>query len=719
MLTITRKDLLLTINDNVIPALGSSDVPLKFVNDTETYQGFLIEPRVGYYVNGCPKSGICEYDTSSNVIKIPAEAFKNKGILVISIALIDSEDPNHIEVTKELALEVTPAPNGTIIFPSEDTWQTIVLNLINQFFVTSNEIKNQIKYAVDNAIEDGSIANMTIEDDSITVEKLKGLEHEYQGGLNQIDYNNLIDGYKLDSTTGESVADEQYKVSNILPVEDNKYYYASINDWDGNTHIVFYNESNEFISSVKFGQSNIGIYGEIPANSKYAKACFRDGYKPVVIFSVTSISNNANNYNEFLQRYINNPWGNIYTNDIQQYFANNSIPIRTLNGAGAKLYNVFNNIVNEDINAIVIPIQEKYYIYNMSNEIISNSEIKLYALMKNKDCKLIYSSFIYTMGYNELTLADSLNIDDVICIVIDTKGLNENKLSNLMISSRNDLKEYHPYGEYYFEPTNEMKEFVKSAQTDQIKQYNGGVMLTIGDSYTAYMNSLFSDFAEKHGLIQDNRGVASSTIAGDLTGAVGYQPFWNRIDTAITEYTSGHTINDSVYNLEDVKLITFMGGANDWSTVNETINRLGNGVNTTDKNTLYGALNYCFNALLKNFPNADIVCILQPTNYVNTVPTTEDDAKNVGFESLEQVQAMDDSQYSVYLMQRKERIVRIVAEQYGIPICDCCFDWFNPCNTHDAQKYWNNDKLHLNADGHEAVIDKLEKTVNNLSFTRN
>lgn len=172
MLTLTRKDMLLTINDNVIPAMGSSDVPVKFVNDTETYQGFLIEPRVGYYVNGCPKSGICEYDTSSNVIKIPAEAFKNKGILVISIALIDSEDPNHIEVTKELALEVTPAPNGTIIFPSEDTWQTIVLNLINQFFVTSNEIKNQIKYAVDQAIEDGSLANMTIEDGSITTIKL-------------------------------------------------------------------------------------------------------------------------------------------------------------------------------------------------------------------------------------------------------------------------------------------------------------------------------------------------------------------------------------------------------------------------------------------------------------------------------------------------------------------------------------------------------------------
>lgn len=148
MLTITRKDLLLTVNDNVIPAMGSSDVPVKFINDTETYVGFLIEPRVGYYINGCPKSGICEYDTSNNIIKIPAEAFKNKGILVIAIALIDNEDSNHIEVTKELALEVTPAPNGTIILPATETWQTAVDNLVEQLY------NQDYKPLYDQALED-------------------------------------------------------------------------------------------------------------------------------------------------------------------------------------------------------------------------------------------------------------------------------------------------------------------------------------------------------------------------------------------------------------------------------------------------------------------------------------------------------------------------------------------------------------------------------------
>lgn len=157
MLTIIRKNLLLTINDNVIPAMGSSDVPVKFINDTETYVGFLIEPRVGYYVNGCPKSTVCEYDISSNTIKIPAEAFKNKGILVIAIALVDNADSNHIEVTKELALEVTPAPNGTVVLPATETWQTAVNNLVEQLY--NQDYKPLYDQALENINEAVQTAN--------------------------------------------------------------------------------------------------------------------------------------------------------------------------------------------------------------------------------------------------------------------------------------------------------------------------------------------------------------------------------------------------------------------------------------------------------------------------------------------------------------------------------------------------------------------------------
>ena len=182
MLTITRKDLLLTISDNVIPAMGSSDVPVKFVNDTETYVGFLIEPRVGYYVNGCPKSLVCEY--SSNTIKIPAEAFKNKGILVIAIALIDNSDTNHIEVTKELALEVTPAPNGTVILPATDTWQTAVKNLVEQLYNQDYKSQfDQIEEDLSSLVEEAENQQSKAKEQQTLADKL---QNDVQDAVNDV-----------------------------------------------------------------------------------------------------------------------------------------------------------------------------------------------------------------------------------------------------------------------------------------------------------------------------------------------------------------------------------------------------------------------------------------------------------------------------------------------------------------------------------------------------
>ena len=227
---------------------------------------------------------------------------------------------------------------------------------------------------------------------------------------------------------------------------------------------------------------------------------------------------------------------------------------------------------------------------------------------------------------------------------------------------------------------------------DFVKDYGGGVMLTLGDSYTAYMGSLFTAFAEKHGLIQDNRGLASSTIAGSEDGiTVGYHAFWVRLDEAVADYQAGHDINGVTYTPEDVKLITFMGGANDWYTVDESqgIDRLGN-PESENKEHLHGACKYIFDTLLANFPNSDIVVILQPCSAAK-------------------------GNYSMWL---KEGIIRDMAEMYSLPICDCCFEWYNPSNPKDAAIYWQTDKLHLTGAGYQAIIDKLEKVVNNLPFTR-
>ena len=225
---------------------------------------------------------------------------------------------------------------------------------------------------------------------------------------------------------------------------------------------------------------------------------------------------------------------------------------------------------------------------------------------------------------------------------------------------------------------------------DFVKDYGGGVMLTLGDSYTAMGSSYFDTFAVRHGLVQDNRGVGSSTIAGTTDGEVGFQPFWNRLDTAIAQYQAegGYTISENVYTADDVKLITFMGGANDWYTVDaeQGIDRIGN-IQSEDKAQLYGALNYIFPTMQTAFPNADIVVILQPFG-------------------------------NGYAMRLKEGIVKEMAEMYGIPVCDCAFEWYSQSNPNDLATYWQADKLHQTADGNQAIMAKLEKVVNNLPFSR-
>ena len=214
-------------------------------------------------------------------------------------------------------------------------------------------------------------------------------------------------------------------------------------------------------------------------------------------------------------------------------------------------------------------------------------------------------------------------------------------------------------------------------------------MISLGDSYTAYLNKFFDAFAVKHGLVQKNVGLASSKIARpEGEGLDTIKSFVTRLDGLIASFPI--TINDTVYKITDVKLITFMGGANDWTTVDDSqgINRIGDRY-STDKGQIYGATKYCFQTLQSTFPTADIICILQPNN-------------------------ADNSDFCV--MESKEKIVKECAEMFSIPICDCCFDFYSPSNTTELTKYWRDDKLHLSDDGHQALIDKLETTLNTLPY---
>ena len=235
----------------------------------------------------------------------------------------------------------------------------------------------------------------------------------------------------------------------------------------------------------------------------------------------------------------------------------------------------------------------------------------------------------------------------------------------------------------------------------------GGVWIALGDSYTVYADSLFKDLAEKYGMIYDGQGVVSSSVCGNDTGNKGYRPFHSWMDKFIANYTgAGQTIDGVAYTAGDVKLITFMGGANDgfgkatW---------LGSPT-SMDPNYIYGACNYMFRRLHENFPNARIICILQPANYSDKMESPDDaTAQTLGFANLAEMQTWDIYSFGQYKMECKERAVKECAERFGIHIVDCIFDWYSVVNPTQRAKYWDADKIHLSGEGSRALAEKLDR----------
>lgn len=157
MITITRNGLKLTSDADVIPAQGSSNVPVSFVNDDDEYASYIIQPSIGWYTKtGAFKATLAVFENDS--FDIPAEAFLQDGQIYISIGLVDPQDANHIEKTLQLSLRCTPAPYGTVVLSSDDQWTQVVEDYMRELFNSDyksqfDEIENDLNDLIDEAQE--------------------------------------------------------------------------------------------------------------------------------------------------------------------------------------------------------------------------------------------------------------------------------------------------------------------------------------------------------------------------------------------------------------------------------------------------------------------------------------------------------------------------------------------------------------------------------------
>ena len=197
MLTITRKGLLLTLSASVIPSQGSTDVPVSFVNDSDEYASYEIEPRVGYYNRKVYKSVVRQYTSSTKQFTIPAEAFKQDGVIDITIALIDSINSNHIEACVPVRAQVHAAPLGTVVLPDTDTWQTAVKNWLKQLY--DNDYKPQFDKALDDINSAVDSANQAIDTANDASQKANEASEDAQNALNLSNETNDLINEKVEN----------------------------------------------------------------------------------------------------------------------------------------------------------------------------------------------------------------------------------------------------------------------------------------------------------------------------------------------------------------------------------------------------------------------------------------------------------------------------------------------------------------------------------------
>lgn len=551
-------------------------------------------------------------------------------------------------------------------------------------------------------VEDGSITEKKLADNSVTPSKIKPssinvskLHGSYEyAGHSSVDV--VIKGKSLNSSTGAIIERPGYYLSNDISV--NGYNYLAL----GNLSSIlacFYDSNGDFISSCT-GDRFHYTSNSIPGNAKTVRITNDNKLIKAVL---TNYSFNISESQYLLSSGIfANPKSVNYgkfnvDRDIPKNFPDSSVPMTAIEGLNAKRYNYLTDRVDffgENLN--LLPILDTYYVYHFASGATAGQSgkiIKIYEDGYVQEGKFDGFGYDY-VGYTAITVSMPNDGTHGSCLYAYGVAnfvpvLSDSKVT--VISDRDDLTEYHSYDEMYFEPSDNFKSLVKSSQESKVKVYNGGLMITLGDSYTAFASTFFDSFASKHGLIQKNVGLASSKIARpEGEGQDTIKSFVTRLDELISSFPL--TIDDKQYTLSDVKLITFMGGANDWTTVDasENIDRIGNKY-STDVGQLYGACKYIFGKLLSTFPTSDIIAILQPNN-----------SKSGGINLAE--------------MWTKETVVKECAEMYSLPICDCCFDFYSPANPNELSKYWQSDKLHLTHDGNAELFKKLESTLNTLSY---
>lgn len=141
-ITIKREGLKLSLIGGDFPARGSSDVPIQLQSDG-SYSGYMITPQFGWYQNGAWKEAAGTYDDG---IMLPAQMYRTSGYCYLALALAQTGNAGHVEVTNQIQIPVPLAPHGSSVLPDEPTMQEIIENVAQQYYqqLTNSELLSMV-----------------------------------------------------------------------------------------------------------------------------------------------------------------------------------------------------------------------------------------------------------------------------------------------------------------------------------------------------------------------------------------------------------------------------------------------------------------------------------------------------------------------------------------------------------------------------------------------
>lgn len=537
-------------------------------------------------------------------------------------------------------------------------------------------------------IENGSLANLTIGNKTIGIEKINYIE----SNPNLLKGLVTTSGY-YDTTDGHYVQNDDYYTTSLFMFTDS-IFYTNCTD-----NITFFDINKAFISSLTGGTYTSPVTK--PKNAFYIAVTF---LKKRVYDDFYLKSYNFDNYiikDEKYKNLLEETAKTKVINDFKQIIKrqeNKIIPLNKVQGFEYEISNIYDKNTNEADGSYIN--QQGKVVFN-SND-YGNYKASGYYLVKANEpitCNYKYNYALYDTDKSLVKFSyggwNGHIIPTVDGYIRFTLPVNKN---DIIISYSETPKDDDKFVIDDFIKTGLIHELgIKQTKLQNIKwNVFGDSMSSVDYSKPTWWQII----AEKNNIIATCYGISGTTLAhtndrhlwdynwGKLNAdEIGY----NRNDSST--WSTGNCFCERFVKMSnEADLITIMGSTNDNAV------KLGNW-GSTDTSTFYGALNILIQGLINKYPNKKIA-FFTPMQQANSYTTN---VANPGSE-LDKKSSED----TLSLQLRAEAIKR-KCNQYSIPCLDLySISGVNGVGNKKALVYRNNDDTHLSVFGNEYIVPVIE-----------